>query len=309
MVGLQRALIIFIYECCKTAGSRTTGSLTLEHIGSCLQTSSGSVKTTLQRLESKGLIIRRSFKNGRAGWSKYELPENPYRELLQIETGNKLTTKWQQTDNKLGTQPTTEPATSPSSSSRYLNISNKSTTQPWVETINVDSLQGVGITRSVLIRCRELYPTITPEGLEDLVSRFGMFIKEPKNKIQNARGFFINLAKQLSEGITPLDHIETPNDRLMREFAEKAREKKERQAKFEKEALEFEFETWLEKIPPSEQLEFVPESQFSKAGSVPHRAALKGYFSEKIWPEKKTQILENKVPATQASAFQDNEKN
>ena len=96
----------------------------------------------------------------------------------------------------------------------------------WIEAINVDSLQGVGITQSVLIRCRELYPMIKPEGLEDLVSRFSVFIKEPKNRVQNARGFFIGLAKQLSEGITPLDHIETANDRLMREFAEKVREKK-----------------------------------------------------------------------------------
>ena len=78
----------------------------------------------------------------------------------------------------------------------------------WIETINLDSLKNVGITKSVLIRCRELYPAIPPEGLEELVSRFSVYVKEPKNRVQNARGFFISLAKQLSEGIVPLDHIE-----------------------------------------------------------------------------------------------------
>ena len=97
--------------------------------------------------------------------------------------------------------------------SSVLNISTTTTqasadSLSWIETINLDSLKNVGITKSVLIRCRELYPAIPPEGLEELVSRFSVYVKEPKNRVQNARGFFISLAKQLSEGIVPLDHIE-----------------------------------------------------------------------------------------------------
>ena len=97
--------------------------------------------------------------------------------------------------------------------SSVLNISTTTTqasadSLSWIETINLDSLKNVGITKTVLIRCRELYPAIPPEGLEELVSRFSVYVKEPKNRVQNARGFFISLAKQLSEGIVPLDHIE-----------------------------------------------------------------------------------------------------
>ena len=53
LVGLQRNIILFIYSSCKLARSKSTDALTLEHIAQTLQTSSGSVKTTLQRLEKR----------------------------------------------------------------------------------------------------------------------------------------------------------------------------------------------------------------------------------------------------------------
>lgn len=129
LVGLQRELIIFICHECKNSRSRTTESLTLEHIAKSLKRSTGAVKTTLQRLEKKSYLIRVEFKNGRGGWSRYEVPDNIYHEVLRNETGNKVTTNWQQTDNKVASQLATEPVTSTSSSSSFLNIKETTTTQ------------------------------------------------------------------------------------------------------------------------------------------------------------------------------------
>ncbi|MGK5084866.1 hypothetical protein WDW37_16380, partial [Bdellovibrionota bacterium FG-1] len=128
LVGLQRAVLIVVYDACKAARGRVSEPLTLEHLANCLKTSTGSVKTTLQRLESKSCILRVTFKNGRGGWSRYELPEAIFRELLQLETENKLATNWQQTENKVGTQPATQPTTSPSSSSSSIDLQKLKTT-------------------------------------------------------------------------------------------------------------------------------------------------------------------------------------
>jgi len=117
LVGLQREIVIFICHECKNSRSRVTEALTLEHMATALKHSTGAIKTTIQRLEKKGCLKRVGFKNGRGGWSRYELPDDIYHAVLRTETGNKLTTKWQQTDNKVASQPTTEPATSASSSS------------------------------------------------------------------------------------------------------------------------------------------------------------------------------------------------
>ena len=59
---------------------------------------------------------------------RYEVPNNVYHDVLRNETDNKVITNWQQTDNKLASQPTTEPATNLSSSSSILNIKETTTT-------------------------------------------------------------------------------------------------------------------------------------------------------------------------------------
>lgn len=146
LVGLQRFIVIYLYENCKIALGRTTTPIALENISASLKTSSGSVKTTLQRLESKKIINRIEFKNGRGGWSRYELSEDIYRELLQHDTGNKLATKWQQTDNKVGTEPTTEPATKPLYSSSN-DLNNKETTTTAADILIIpENLRRFGIS-------------------------------------------------------------------------------------------------------------------------------------------------------------------
>lgn len=121
LVGLQREIIILVCHECKNSRSRTTEALTLEYISVALKRSAGAIKTTIQRLEKKGCLIRMAFKNGRGGWSKYELPDSVYHDVLRSETANKLTANWQQIDNKVMLPPITQPTTSTSSSS-ILNI-------------------------------------------------------------------------------------------------------------------------------------------------------------------------------------------
>jgi hypothetical protein len=122
LVGLQRAILIFIYLECKNLRTRETMAITLEHMAKSLERSTGAIKTTLQRLEKKKCIVRPSHKNGRGGWSTYGLPDELYQEMIMSETGNKVATNWQQSGNKVATQPATQPATSlPSSSSSSIN--------------------------------------------------------------------------------------------------------------------------------------------------------------------------------------------
>ncbi|MFZ3068678.1 MAG: hypothetical protein WA253_11075 [Gammaproteobacteria bacterium] len=128
LVGLQRDIIIFICHECKNSRSRITEALTLEHMAMSLKRSAGAIRTTIQRLEKKGCLFKAEFKNGRGGWSRYELPDSIYHDVLRSETSNKVATNWQQTGNKVASQLATELATSVSSSSS-LNIKETTTTQ------------------------------------------------------------------------------------------------------------------------------------------------------------------------------------
>ena len=292
LVGLQKNILLSIYESCRFAGSKITSAIAIENLARSAESTTAAARKAVQRLEEKGFLLRKEFKNGRGGWTKYELPDVIYQQVMFSQTEAKVEPNLGQTRAKLRTEVEPQVRPEPSSSSSDLYINNKTTTQSlaWIEGINLDAVQSAGITQSVLLRCCELYPTITPEAVEDLVYRFAEFMKSPKNRVQNARGFFIGLAKQLSEGITPLDHIETSNDRLMREYAEKLREKKERQEQFEKEAMEFAFADWVKELSSEGRAQVVPESQFAKLGSPGHDAMLKKHFRDNVWPDMKTRI-------------------
>jgi hypothetical protein len=129
LVGLQRDIIIFMYHECKNSRSRITEALTLEHISISIKHSTGSIRTTLQRLEKKECLLRVGFKNGRGGWSRYELPDSIYHDVLRSETGNKLATNSQQTSNKVASQLATQLATSASSSSSSSDLIKTTTTK------------------------------------------------------------------------------------------------------------------------------------------------------------------------------------
>jgi hypothetical protein len=182
------------------------------------------------------------------------------------------------------------------SSSRDLYIKESTTTQRDAELSSIDlgPVQSFGITSSVLSRCVELYPNLRSEQLEVLVQRFAEFAKDPKNKVQNARGFFISLAEQASKGQVPLDHIETPDERLMRLFVSRQEQAKAQVVNFEQKALAFECETWLETLTSEMKLTLVPETAILKAGTAAFAAMLKNHFAENIWPGRRVEILNSR---------------
>lgn len=92
VIGVQRTILLFIFTECKKSGSYVTEPLKLVNIASHLKVASGSIKTSILRLCKKNLLKINYFKNGRGGWSVYEIPGSIYDELLNIETKHKLNT-------------------------------------------------------------------------------------------------------------------------------------------------------------------------------------------------------------------------
>ena len=120
--------------------------MALQHIADHQNITFGSVKTTIMRLEKKGYVKRFKYKNGRGGWSSFEIPDPVYKELLRYEEFHKPDTKWTQTEHKVDTQPDTQPDTTPPYSSS--SIINTTTTDP--EIVIPSELQSMGVsTKSV----------------------------------------------------------------------------------------------------------------------------------------------------------------
>jgi hypothetical protein len=168
LIGLQKKIILFLYESCKAARSKITNPISLEHLSDSLKASIGTIKSAIRRLENKRLLTRVEYKNGRGGWSKYSIPEDLFKELLQIETGSKVVAKWYQTDSKVvanweqsGSKVVSELVANPPSSSSI----NKLTTntilpvdnlpEDW-KAINYEPIRHIGFSETQLL---QLYAT------------------------------------------------------------------------------------------------------------------------------------------------------
>ena len=100
LVSLQKNLMIIFFQDCKKNGSRITEPFTLDYLFSLTNKPIKSIKSSCYRLENKMLVNRYQFKNGRGGWTRYEIPETVYREIYQLETDCKLTSNNPLTDFK-----------------------------------------------------------------------------------------------------------------------------------------------------------------------------------------------------------------
>lgn len=286
LVGLQRKVTLFLYAACKSARSKSTDALTLHHISQSLETTTGSVKTTLQRLEKKGCITRVDFKNGRGGWSKYELSEELYRDLLQQETDNKSATNWQQTDNKVVAKPATELATSLSSSNSS-NVTNTNTTkkedESWLQDIQIpDNLKSLGFGVSHIKQLRSKF-SLSPEEIQHGLEAFSFDLEKGEQErlkskgVQNLIGFFFGAMK--NGGYNPVhEGFETAEDAAEKEMLERLRKKSEERAKRKKELEDLLFQEWIETKEKEELTELSPPP--INFMDTFHKAALKEYFQE-----------------------------
>jgi hypothetical protein len=298
LVGLQREIILLVYSQCKISRSKETNPLTLRFIASVVKTTENSAKVTIQRLEKKNLINRVESKNGRGGWARFELSESVYGELLQLETGNKVETNWQQTDNKPSTQPATEPATSsPSSSSSFLDLKNLKTTttdevecldqvklSPDWEDVDFSPIADIGFSRVHLIQLAK-HGKLSALEVQDSIHFFAFDLKrnsKAKEIKTSPLNFFMGLLRK-GELYAPPQNYESPSDearRKRREFLE--RKEHDRKAE-EQKLLDLEFSEWRRGLSQADIEKMVPE--FARRPGPFQDSALMTHFETHVWPE------------------------
>lgn len=248
LVGLQRDIIIFICHECKNSRSKTTEALTLEHIAMSIKRNTGAVRTTIQRLEKKGCLLRAGFKNGRGGWTRYELPDNIYHEVLRSETSNKVATNQQQSGNKVASQLATELATSLPSSSSILNNKETTTTKLSDEwNFDITSYSRFGFTSSQIKQLASLH-VISAMDVEQSLIEFNYDLENnalppiKTNKINFLMGLLRSGHLYVSEG------FKNEQEATIVEMARRAETKR-------KNVLEAKFVAWESSLGNNERKE------------------------------------------------------
>ena len=95
--GYQRKVMDVLFSESFKTGERFSPPLTIEFISfESKIPSKEAIKVAIKRLLKKDFLIRHDFKNGRGGWTRYEIPEKVYNEIRQTETGIKVGSNWDQ---------------------------------------------------------------------------------------------------------------------------------------------------------------------------------------------------------------------
>ena len=241
LVGLQREITIFICHECKNSRSRITEALTLEYIAKSLKRSAGAVKNAIGRLEKKSCLIRIGFKNGRGGWSRYEVPDSIYHDALRIETGSKLVANREQTGSKVGAQPVAQPVANASSSSSFKDLKETTTNELSDEwNFDITPYAQFGFTKTQIKQLASL-SGISPTDVEQSLIEFNYDLENNSlPKITSTKtGFLMGILRKgqsyVSEG------FKNEQDTTITEMAKRAEAKR-------KNLLEAKFGTWADAL-------------------------------------------------------------
>jgi biotin operon repressor len=279
LVGLQRNILIFIYQECQRTRSKTTESLTLEYIAESLETTPGSVRTSIQRLEAKGSLIKTAYKNGRGGWSKYELPNDIHQDIVMRETSNKVATKSKQSSNKVAAQLATEPATTPLSSSSYIN---KTTTtelpEEWRE-IDITPLEHIGFSFE---HVRQLLKCSKPEIVRMSINHFAYDLEHKEHVKANKAPLNLLMGVLIKGNTWVAANYESRQDRALKQVLEAKKAEHERRASMETQLIELEFADWFAKLTHEDKANILPRGTIQLPDQA-IRASCKQYFVERVY--------------------------
>ena len=305
LVGNFKKIILYIYNQCKFNGTYEI-ILSITVVASAIQIPTGSVNTTLVRLEEKGYIQKIKSQAGRGGWKKIKLTEYVYREMVFAETSHKLDTNITQTQYKPNTEPNTKHNTTLSSSSGINNFINTTTTgehehlksnilsDEWLK-IDIEPLSNIGFTKTHLtqIFSQNILSTETVQGS---IYAFAFDLQE-NDKAKSIKGdpinFFMGILRN-GKPYTPASNYESPQDKAMRIYRERMREIEQGRADAEKEAINLAYNDWFVQLTDAQKKEFLPVPLRQNARLEKNKiieGSSRNHFETEIWPSKKMEII------------------
>jgi hypothetical protein len=313
LAGVQRQLLLFLYASCKRNRSHITEEFAISHIAESLNIKLGSIKTSLRRLEEKCFIKGITFKKGRGGWTKFELPDRVYRDILETDLEHNWNTTGTQQEHNWSTQKNTN-----SFSSSINNINNKTTTesienstlfdhdsflQSIHETLELLKNENVHLERyhiMQLLNNAGAEPNMIADSLDAFL--FDIVNNDKLKKIKtNPVNYFMGIMRNTNHYSPPKEY-KTKKQRYLDDMKLIL----ENEIKAENELKEMMFNKWIEELKDNEKASIVDENKTDIEAttiankSVPVHAInltinsiLKRYFNQNIF-----KVMENKYHQT-----------
>jgi predicted transcriptional regulator len=274
LTGHQKKIFIFIIDRCMSRGMLSTGAIRGETLSEITDTTMKMIKTSIQRLISKKLVIRERGKTGRGGFYSFrvlELVRNAaieYKRMLGFENqiGIKKESNGSQQDEFNGKR-------------------SKIILSPEWESINISPLEDIGFNQNHLMDIIETglsdYQTVQDSILH---FAYGLEYEPSKYKYDDLLNVFIG---RLRKGKPWYEqNYRSPQELAQEQFLANKKAEIERKKILDEEIYKLALDEWQKNISP-EEIEVIAPDLRKKGDPTPQNAKLSLYFKENIWPSKK----------------------
>jgi hypothetical protein len=280
LTGHQKIIFLFIVDRCMSRGLLVSGVIKGETLVDITETTMKMVKTSIQRLVAKKLIIREKGKTGRGGFYIFRITEIirnssiEYKRMVGI--GTHLEIKKESNSHQLEII---------SSSRTY----KKNSTLPseW-ENINISPLEDIGFNHNHLIDIYE--PGLSDvQMVQDSIMHFSYGLEYEKDKYKQYTDLLNVLIGRLRKGKPWYEQsYRSPQELAQIKFLENKKAELERKKIFEDESYKLAFNEWQQDLTTAQIEQIAPKG---KGEITPQPAKLSIYFKENIWPSKKAEYL------------------
>ena len=255
-------------------------------LSSRLKIDKETIRTSLKRLDKKGIISKAEGIRGRHGSTQISIPDFIIKECLNLFDCEPLSLDdirdWKRDKNRDMTN---------TNSSSYINIittNNNNLSENW-KTVNVEPLAHIGfsITQLKQLSSKSLN---SPEIVQESINHFAFGLKNnPKFKQYNEP---LNvLMGVLRKGELWVEaNYKSPQEEAQEKLLEVRKAEKERLEKLEKDAYNLAFKEWSNKLDEPE-IERITTDGRKNDDITPKEVRLRIYFSENCWDKVKKDYL------------------
>ncbi|HEU5366658.1 MAG TPA: hypothetical protein VFU62_14065 [Hanamia sp.] len=288
--GLQKAILLFIYDECQAVLDSVTAPLTIEYVSHACRSPISSVRKTIQRMIGKNILIRDDHKDGRGGWTQYRLPEAIYQEINYLKSRNKLETNLRQTQDKLETQLETNALEE--GEEFKLKPSSPELPEDWKK---IDRTPFHEIGHLGLKELNNIYQKcsfkITPEIMQRSILHYVWAVKNNSPRIKKVKdhtAFFVNHMQIEEDGFFEAHYVSE-------EELERQQRRQKLLATLENQFKQPKFLEWFQQLDEKQKDDLVPSGikssvSYEVSNAVIQKERALTYFEQKIWPELLNQL-------------------
>ncbi|MCW8400549.1 hypothetical protein OQJ26_17355 [Legionella sp. PATHC038] len=282
LTGHQKKIFLFITERCISRAMLSTGVIKGDMLMQITSTTMKMVKTSIQRLVSKQLIVREKGKTGRGGFYSFKLSEIvrnaalEYKKMVGID--KQLDVNWESIGDHLEIERKGD----------NKKVDKTLLSEEWKK-INIYPLEDIGFNHNHL---SDIFETklADPQMVQESILHFAYGLEYESVKYKQYDDLLNLLIGRLRKGKPWFEkNYRSPQEIAQAQLLEAKKNELERKKKAEEDAFKLALTEWQEGLSQSEITNITAKK--GAGDIIPHATKLSIYFRENIWPEQKKTYL------------------